>query len=63
MCRTVITVKEPTPPQVFNCPSSFEVSLDFDETGKSVFWKEPIFHSDNHIKQIFKSNVRHNKKL
>uniref|UniRef100_A0A1B0D5U2 Uncharacterized protein n=1 Tax=Phlebotomus papatasi TaxID=29031 RepID=A0A1B0D5U2_PHLPP len=55
ICRMKITVKEQEPPEVTFCPESFVVQLEEGETAKQVFWKEPVFTSHSHLKQIYKS--------
>lgn len=65
ICRTVITVKTAAPsaltklylPEVVYCPQNIEIQFKPNEAQRSVFWKEPVFRSNNHLKQIFKSNL------
>ncbi|KAL5282506.1 FBN2 family protein [Megaselia abdita] len=54
-CNTIITVKALEPPKFGFCPRNFEVILGINQSGKSVFWKEPIFEDSSNIKNIYKS--------
>lgn len=55
ICRTVITVKEHQPPEMVYCTESFEVQLEPHEQARSIYWKEPVFNSQLHLKQIYRS--------
>ncbi|XP_058456120.1 fibrillin-2-like [Malaya genurostris] len=57
VCRVLIRIRERRPPQVTNCPESFSVQLERQETTRSVFWVEPHFESESEIKQIYKSHT------
>ncbi|XP_055538598.1 fibrillin-1 isoform X2 [Wyeomyia smithii] len=57
ICRVLIRIRERRPPQVVNCPESFNVQLEGPETSRSVFWVEPHFETDNEIKQLYKSHT------
>lgn len=56
-CTTTITVRLAEPPKILFCPQSFEVALDKNEIGKSVFWDEPQFSRNNTLTSIQKSKV------
>lgn len=64
VCRTVITVKAPPKealvvpgPEIVYCPQNVEFQLQPNELQRPVFWKEPVFRANHHLKQIFKSNL------
>ncbi|XP_055612398.1 fibrillin-1 [Uranotaenia lowii] len=58
VCRVLIRIKERRPPQVLNCPDSFNVQLERQETSRSIFWTEPVFESESsEIKQLYKSHT------
>ncbi|EAT42496.1 AAEL005982-PA [Aedes aegypti] len=57
VCRVLITIRERRPPQVVNCPESFNVQLENHETSRSVYWVEPNFETDSEIKQLYKSHT------
>ncbi|XP_053687239.1 uncharacterized protein LOC128736776 [Sabethes cyaneus] len=57
VCRVLIRIRERRPPQVANCPDSFNVRLEGQETSRSVFWVEPNFETESEIKQLYKSHT------
>ncbi|XP_058835886.1 fibrillin-1-like isoform X2 [Topomyia yanbarensis] len=57
VCRVLIRIRERVPPQVANCPESFNVQLERQETSRSVFWVEPHFETESEIKQVYKSHT------
>lgn len=63
VCRTVITVKSAQPqvvlstPEVLFCPQNIDVQLQPNELQRAISWREPVFRSNHHLKQIFKSNL------
>jgi HYR domain len=42
---------------VQHCPEGFDVKLDPNEEARMLYWKEPVFQSHNHLKQVYKSKV------
>lgn len=40
---------------------SFEVQLETSEIARALYWKEPIFESQNHLREIYKSKIPGNK--
>lgn len=63
VCQTVINVKSTAPPpannypEVVYCPPSIEIQLEPNEMHRSVFWKDPKFNSDKHLKQILATQL------
>lgn len=63
VCQTVISVNsaQPTPtinyPEVVYCPPSIDIQLEPNENQRPVFWKDPKFNSDKHLKQILASQL------
>ncbi|XP_038117535.1 multiple epidermal growth factor-like domains protein 6 isoform X3 [Culex quinquefasciatus] len=57
VCRVLIKIRERRPPQVVNCPDSFNVQLERQETSRSVYWVEPTFETESEIKQLYKSHT------
>lgn len=39
------------------CTESFEVQLEQHEQSRAIYWKEPVFNSQLHLKQIYKSKT------
>lgn len=48
---------ESRPPEVLYCPEAIEIQLQPNEKTREVVWKEPIFKSSSHIKEMFKSKI------
>lgn len=46
---------EHQPPEMVYCTESFEVQLEPHEQARSIYWKEPVFNSQLHLKQIYRS--------
>lgn len=64
VCQTVINVKsaQATPtainyPEVVYCPPNIDIQLEPNEHQRPVFWKDPKFNSDKHLKQILASQL------
>lgn len=39
------------------CTESFQVQLEPHEQSRAINWKEPVFNSQLHLKQIYKSKT------
>lgn len=63
VCQTVINVKASiatpsiTYPEVVYCPPNIDIQLERGEMHRPVFWKDPKFNSDQHLKQILASQL------
>lgn len=65
VCQTVINVKSTAPvpasannyPEVVFCPPNIEIQLESNEMHRAVFWKDPKFNSDKHLKQILATQL------
>ncbi|XP_055629527.1 fibrillin-2-like isoform X2 [Toxorhynchites rutilus septentrionalis] len=56
ICRVLIRIRERKPPQVVNCPESFNVRLEENEHSRSIYWAEPTFETEAELKQLYKSH-------
>lgn len=52
-----VTFVEQQPPEMVYCTESFEVQLEPHEQSRAVYWKEPVFNSQLHLKQIYRSKT------
>lgn len=57
-CNLIIEVLDREQPKVIGCPENMERVLGKGENMQIVYWKEPTFHDNIGVRNVYKSRVR-----